>query len=87
MDALEITGSLFHGALDILLRHRTRFCRVDRRAQPRISGGVAAAQLRGHRDLANELGELRAALGVGGRLVMLDLFPLAVTGHDQLWYG
>src|SRR5687767_11999191 len=75
MDSLQIPRALLHRALDVLLRHRLRFRRIDRGAKPRITGGIATAELRGHRDLANELGELRATLRVGRSLVMLDLFP------------
>jgi hypothetical protein len=34
-----------------------------------------------HGDLLDELGKQRAALGVGDRLLSLDLCPLAVAGH------
>ena len=43
--------------------------------------GIAACDLGGHGDLTNQLGELRAPLGVGRGLVVLDLLPLTMTGH------
>ena len=44
-------------------------------------GNLCHLPLGGHGDLANELGELGAALRVSGCLVVLDLLPLAMTGH------
>src|SRR5688572_14380950 len=70
-DSLEITRALLYRALNVLLRHRLRFRGVDRGAKTRISGWITTAELRRHRDLANELGELRTALGVSRGLVML----------------
>ena len=81
VDALELARSLLDCALDVLLRHRRGFRRFDRGAKSRITGGIAAAELRGHRDFANQLGEMRAALRVGRGLVMLDLLPFAMAGH------
>lgn len=52
-DALEIARSFLDGALDVLLGHRLGFRRVDRRAQTRIPGRIAASDLGGHRDLTN----------------------------------
>src|SRR5688500_15405718 len=79
----EVPRALLDGALDVLLRHRRRLCRVDRGAEPRITGGIASTDLRRHRDLANELREVRPALRVGRGLVVLDLLPFAVTSHDM----
>ena len=84
MDALELTCPLLDRPLDVVLGHRPGLGRIDRGSEPRIVVGVAAGQLRGHRDLAYELGELRASLGVGRSLVVLDLLPLGMAGHDQL---
>ena len=68
-------------ALDVFLRHRAALRRVDRQAKPRIARRVAAAELGGHRDLADELREQRTTLGVSGRLVVLDLLPFTVASH------
>src|SRR5947209_463026 len=45
---------------------------------------IAAPLLGGDGDFPNQLGERRAALGVGHRLLPLDLLPLAVAGHADL---
>src|SRR5258706_14475962 len=84
VDALELTSPFFDCALDVVLRHRAGLRRIDRGSQPRIMGWIATSQLRGHRDFANELGELRDELRVGRSLVMLDLLPFTVAGHYQL---
>ena len=73
-----IARSMFSFGIELPLR------RVDRRAQSRVSVGIAAAQLGGHRDLADELREQRAALRVSRRLVVLDLLPFTVASHKQL---
>src|SRR4029078_2395595 len=56
-------------------------------AQSRVPGGIAATHLGGHRDLANQLGEERTTLGVGRRLVVLDLLPFTVASHASLVVG
>ena len=84
VDSFELTSAFLDRALDVLLRHRLGLGGVDRRSQSRIVVGVAATELGGHSDLTNELRELRTALGVGRRLVMLDLLPLTMTGHNQI---
>src|SRR6185437_4228146 len=84
VNSLELAGSLLDGALDVFLGHRLGFGRVDRRSQPWVVCWIAAADLGGHRYLTNELGELRAALGIRRSLVVLDLLPFTVAGHNQL---
>jgi len=81
VDALELARSFLDRALDVLLGHRSGLGRIDRCSEPRVMRGIAPGKLRGHRDLANELGELRSALGVGRGLVVLDLLPFAMAGH------
>src|SRR5258706_3251752 len=83
VDALELTRPLLDCALDVVLRHRAGLRRIDRGSQPRIVGWIATSQLGGHRDFANELGELRAALRVGRGLGMLDLLPFTMAGPNQ----
>ena len=46
--------------------------------------GVAAADARGDRHLADDLGEQLAALGVGRALLVLDRVPLGMSGHARL---
>ena len=51
-------------------------------SRSRIVGvGVAAALARRHADLARDLGEQGAALGVGDALLALDRGPFGMTGH------
>src|SRR5207244_13590351 len=52
-------------------------------AEPGVAGGVAAALLGGDRDLADQLGEQRAAPLVGDGFLPLDLLPLAVASHSS----
>src|SRR6185503_9611031 len=80
-DAFELACSFLDCAFDVVLRHRRCPRRFDCRSKPGISCGITAAELRGHCYFANELGKVRAALCVSCSLVMLDLFPLAMTGH------
>jgi hypothetical protein len=48
-----------------------------------LSSGQGTALLRGNHQFANQLGEHLAALGVLGRLAMLDVGPFAVAGHGS----
>src|SRR6202521_3415234 len=84
MNSFELSRPFLDRALDVFLGHRPGLGRVYRGSKPGIVRGITAGELRRHRDLTNELRELGAALGVGGRLVMLDLLPLAMAGHTQL---
>jgi hypothetical protein len=79
--ALELAGALLDGALDVVVGHVDGFGRVDRRPQPGVTAGVAAAALGGHGDLADDFGPGGGAAGVGDGLLALDLLPLAVAGH------
>jgi hypothetical protein len=79
--ALEFASALLDGALDVVVRHVRRLGGVDGGTQAGIAVGVAAALTGRHGDLLDELGKQRAALGVGDRLLSLDLCPLAVAGH------
>src|SRR5207253_11348643 len=84
MNALQLALPLLDRPLDVLFGHGCGSRRLNRSAKPRIMVGVAATELGGHRDLTNEFCELRTTLGVGRRLVMLDLLPLTMTGHNQI---
>src|SRR5262249_17978386 len=76
----EFAGALLHRAVDVVERHVLGLGRVDRRAQPRVARGIAAARLGGDRDFPDEPREQRAPLGVGDGFLPFDLLPLAVTG-------
>src|SRR5690606_29788539 len=72
--ALELAGRLLDGALDDVLGHVRRQRPVDAAAQPRVAPGIPTAGARGHRDLADQLGEdlpatriLRVLAGLDGR--------------------
>jgi hypothetical protein len=73
--------SLLDGTLDVLQRHVLGFGGIDRDAQSRVAVGITAALLGGDRDLADHPGEDGAALGVGNRLLPLDLLPFTMTSH------
>src|SRR6185437_5364442 len=62
--AFEFTGGLLDRAFDVVLGHRRGDGLVHRAAQARIAVDVAAAGARGNHDLAHQLGEGLAALGV-----------------------
>ena len=83
----ELSGSLLDRAIDVLLRQRLGLARLDRHAQSRVPRRIAATHLGGHRDLTNQLGEERTTLGVGRRLVVLDLLPFTVASHTSLVVG
>ena len=78
---LAAAGRLVDRALDVVGRHVDRARLLDRQAQPVVGVGVAATLPRGDRDLARDLGEEGAALGVGDALLALDRGPFGVTGH------
>src|SRR5207253_2636540 len=81
--ALELARSLLDGALDVVERHVLGFGGVDGGAEPGVAGGVAAVLLGGDRDLADQLGEQRAAPLVGDGFLPLDLLPFAMTSHGK----
>jgi hypothetical protein len=72
------------GALDHVLGHVHVQALVDRRAQPRVAGRVAAAGARRDRDLADDLGEDLAALGI---LRVLAGFNGRTTSHGGIRGG
>src|SRR5262249_19144472 len=81
--ALLRAGAALGRALDRVLGHVLIGRLVDGEPQPRIAGRVGAPELGGNRDLADETAENLAALGVGSRLAVLDVGPLAVAGHGR----
>jgi hypothetical protein len=76
-----LAGRLGDGPLDVLLRHARRARPVDRQPQPEVVLGVGQAGAGSDGDLARQLGEQLAALGVGRALLALDRRPFGVTGH------
>jgi hypothetical protein len=85
-DRLEaLAGEFAGGPLDQLLdgvpRHVGRPGVVDRVAKGRVELGVAAAHPRGDEDGAAALGPHLSPLLVEGRLLVLDVGPVAVSGH------
>src|ERR1700737_5365103 len=84
VNSFQLARSLLDRTLDVFLRHRPGLRRVYRGTKSGIVRGIAAGELRRHRDLTNQLRELGAALGIGRRLVVLDLLPFAMAGHTQL---
>ncbi len=81
--AVHTAAAALDGAVDGVSGHVGGQRLVDGRAQPRVGVGITAALAGGHGDLADELGEELAPLGVLGRLAELDVGPFAVSGH--LW--
>src|SRR5688572_20989387 len=87
---LELSGTLLDGPIDVLARHVDRFGGVDRGAQPRVAARITAAASGRHGDLTDDLGPGRGALGIGDRLLALDLLPFAMAGHGRApwkWRG
>src|SRR5450631_3941612 len=81
VDAFELAGAAFDGAIDRVLRHVVACRLVDREPQAWIGRDVAAAEPGRDGDFADEASEDLAALGVGRGLLVLDIRPLAVAGH------
>ena len=79
-------GAASNGAIDGVAGHIGAQRLVHRRAQPRVILWQGAALLGGDDQLANELGEHLAALGILGRLAVLDIGPFTVTGHRSSLY-
>ena len=73
---LELPGAALDGAFDIVVGHVLALGREDGCAQARIGVRVGAADAGGNGQLANNLGENFAALGVSRGLLMLDCGPL-----------
>src|SRR6266404_912137 len=82
VDALELARPLLDRALDVVARHARGLRRRDGGAQAGIGVDVTAPHTRGDGDLLDHLGEDLAALGVLGRLLVLDRAPLRVAGHE-----
>src|SRR6185369_15498813 len=80
--ALEIAGPLLDRALDGVVRHVDRAPLVDRGAQARVAVDVAATDAGRDRDLLDDLRPDLRLLRVGGLLLVLDLRPPIVPGHD-----
>ncbi len=78
----QLARPLLDRPFDVVLRHRGVLRGVDRSSQARIARRITPALAGGYRDLPDQLGEQGATLCVSGGLVVLDLLPFAVTGHD-----
>ena len=76
---LAAAGRLVDRPLDVVGGHVDRARLLDREAQPVVGVGVAATLPGRHADLAGDLGEQGAALGVGDALRALDRGPLGMT--------
>src|SRR5712664_258139 len=72
---LKLTGAAQDGSLDVLTRHVLILASQDGGAKARVRVRIAAANARSDRDFADYPGENAAALGVGGRLLVLDRGP------------
>src|SRR5204863_6320404 len=70
-------------ALDRVLRHVVVHRLVHREPQPGIARNIRGAELCRDRNLPDEAAENLAAFGIGRRLAVLDVRPLAVTGHGR----
>ena len=80
--AFEITGAFVDGALDVVFGHIGVPSFVHCQPQAGVGCGIAAAQAGGDGDFFNQSGENFAAFGVGTGLFVLDVRPLAVSGHE-----
>src|SRR5712691_2108408 len=80
--ARYLARALLDGPLDVVRWHVGRLGGLHGRLETEIALRVAAAVLRGHRDLAEDLGEELPALHVGLALLALDLGPPGVSRHD-----
>ncbi len=76
-----ITGCALYGPLDSVLGDVPGKRLVHRQAQTGIGGGVGAPHAGGDADFPDELGEQFAALRILRPLAVLDVCPLAVSGH------
>ena len=81
--AFEAAGAALDRALDRVLRHVLILRLVHRQAQSRIGRRIAAAESRRDGDFPDQPREDLAALRVRGRLLVLDVRPLAVAGHEK----
>ena len=71
----------FDGAVDVIHRHVRRTTFEQDHAQAGIHVWVAAADLRGDRNFLAQLGKDFSAFGIQCPFEMLNLRPLAVSGH------
>ena len=76
---LAAAGRLVDRPLDVVGRHVDRARLLDGEPKPVVGVGVAATLPRRDADLAGDLGEQGAALGVGDALRALDRGPLGMT--------
>ena len=83
---LVAAARLVDGALDDLRGHVGRARLVQRQPEAVVGVGVGSAGSHRDADLARDLGEDRAALGVVGALLALDLGPLGMSGHRRRVY-
>ncbi len=80
----ELARALLDGSLDVVGGHVGRLRVVEDAAQPRVRGRITATDSGRDGDLADELREELAALGVDGALLVLDRMPLGVSRHTVL---
>ena len=85
-DLLELLGlastrRLVDRSLDVVRGHVDRARLLDCEAESKVGVRIPAAGACRHGNFPCDLGEQRAALGVVGALLALDLGPLGVTGH------
>ncbi len=78
---LAAAGRLLDRPLDVVGGHVDRARLLDRQPKPVVRVRVAAALACCDADLAGDLREERAALGVVGALLALDRGPLGMPGH------
>ena len=69
---------------EFALRHADEYPLNEGRIVSSKGIDIAAAQARRHGDLADIAREDLAALGIGGRLLVLDRRPFAVSGHGLI---
>src|SRR5690606_17238303 len=81
--ALEFARGLLDRALDHVAGHVGAEGLVHRAAQARVGRRITAAGARGHRDLADDLGEDLAPLRVLRVLAVLDVRPLGMACHGN----
>src|SRR5205823_9700195 len=81
---LAAAGGTLNGALNVFLGHIQRPRALDGEPQAEIGVRVATTFAGGDGDLARQLGEHLAALGVVNALLTLDLSPFAVAGHSVI---
>src|SRR5207249_11640455 len=81
--AFQLAGPLLDGALDVVGGHVHGLGLLDRGAQAGVRVGVTTAEAGGDRQLADDLGEDLAPLGIEGALLVLDGSPLGMSGHRK----